>query len=407
MHHLVGLKPMGPLTKEIPQIELRSIWEVIRLRWWIVPLCLVVSAGLMFAQESDLQTSPNTVLVSKTYGPRDELANLATFGVDLNSVKEFPSFQNQLAIIRDSGPKLVLSSLGESVDVSIVRTEPQVSMLATADGNGKQLFTVSANGQANYVLTCSNPNQSTCDSAIDIFVREIESVRRNAMIDGLRQLETRIESVKDSLSSAQPQLELQHASINSAIDSITGKLQFVDGKSEQYGGTVSTVKISTYIFGLVVGLIIALLIILQLTLTDNKIRSPKKLWNVLDSSQFLIDLTTNTAAANLKFVLAGILHRLTDVNSAEVVFVPIDDNAKLGKLFELMVGESAQQGLDIQKSSALSELSTAELLNVSNKNIVLVATKHASRHASLEESVKNLKQSGARVLGLLLVDSHI
>ena len=398
---------MSPLTKEIPQIELRSIWEVIRLRWWIVPLCLVVSAGLMVAQESDMQTSPVSILVSKTYGPRDELANLAAFGVDLNSVKEFPNFQNQLAIVRDSGPKQVLSSLGKSVDVSVMRTEPQVSMLATADGGGKQLFTVSASGQTNYVINCSAPDESTCDSAIDVFVSEIESVRRDAIIDGLRQLQTRIESVLDSLSSAQPQLELQRASINSAIDSITGKLQFVDGKSEAFGGTVSTVKISTYIFGLAVGLIIALLIILQLTLTDDKIRSPKKLRGAIDSSQFLIDLTTQTAAADLKFVLAGILHRLTEANSTDVVFIPIDDNAKLGKLFDLMAGESVQQGLAIQKSSALSALSTAELLNVSTKNIVLVVTKNASRLINLEESLTNLKQSGARVLGLLLVDSRI
>ena len=398
---------MSPLTKEIPQIELRSIWEVIRLRWWIVPLCLVVSAGLMVAQESDMQTSPVSILVSKTYGPRDELANLAAFGVDLNSVKEFPNFQNQLAIVRESGPKQVLSSLGKSVDVSVMRTEPQVSMLATADGDGKQLFTVATNGQANYVISCSAPDESTCDSAIDVFVSEIESVRRDAIIDGLRQLQTRIESVLGSLSSAQPQLELQRASINSAIDSITGKLQFVDGKSEAFGGTVSTVKISTYIFGLAVGLIIALLIILQLTLTDDKIRSTKKLRGAIDSSQFLIDLTTQTAAADLKFVLAGILHRLANTDSADVVFIPIDDNAKLGELFELMAGESVQQGLAIQKSSALSALSTAELLNVSTKNIVLVVTKNASRLTNLEESLTNLKQSGARVLGLLLVDSRI
>jgi len=398
---------MGPLTKEIPQIDLRSIWQVIRLRWWIVPLCLVVSAGLMFAQESDLQSSPISILVSKTYGPRDELANLAAFGVDLNSVREFPSFQNQLAIIRDSGPKQVLSSLGKSVDVSVMRTEPQVSMLATADGDGKQLFTVSANGQANYVINCSAPDESTCDSAIDVFVSEIESVRRDAIIDGLHQLQTRIESVLGSLSSAQPQLELQHASINSAIDSITGKLQFVDGKSEASGGTVSTVKISTYIFGLAVGLIIALLIILQLTLTDDKIRSPKKLQGVLDSSHFLVDLTTKAAGADLKFVLTGILNRPANTDSADVIFVPIDDKTKLGEWFELIARESVQQGLSVQNSSALSQLSTTELLNVITKSIVLVVTKHASRLTSLEESLTNLKQSGARVLGLLLVESYI
>jgi len=398
---------MGPLTKEIPQIDLRSIWQVIRLRWWIVPLCLVVSAGLMFAQESDLQSSPISILVSKTYGPRDELANLAAFGVDLNSVREFPSFQNQLAIIRDSGPKQVLGSLGKSVDVSVMRTEPQVSMLATADGDGKQLFTVSANGQANYVINCSAPDESTCDSAIDVFVGEIESVRRDAIIDGLHQLQTRIESVLGSLSSAQPQLELQHASINSAIDSITGKLQFVDGKSEASGGTVSTVKISTYRFGLAVGLIIALLIILQLTLTDDKIRSPKKLQGVLDSSHFLVDLTTKAAGADLKFVLTGILNRPANTDSADVIFVPIDDKTKLGEWFELIARESVQQGLSVQNSSALSQLSTTELLNVITKSIVLVVTKHASRLTSLEESLTNLKQSGARVLGLLLVESYI
>jgi len=361
----------------------------------------------MFAQESDLQSSPISILVSKTYGPRDELANLAAFGVDLNSVREFPSFQNQLAIIRDSGPKQVLSSLGKSVDVSVMRTEPQVSMLATADGDGKQLFTVSANGQANYVINCSAPDESTCDSAIDVFVGEIESVRRDAIIDGLHQLQTRIESVLGSLSSAQPQLELQHASINSAIDSITGKLQFVDGKSEASGGTVSTVKISTYIFGLAVGLIIALLIILQLTLTDDKIRSPKKLRGVLDSSHFLVDLTTKAAGADLKFVLTGILNRPANTDSADVIFVPIDDKTKLGEWFELIARESVQQGLSVQNSSALSQLSTTELLNVITKSIVLVVTKHASRLTSLEESLTNLKQSGARVLGLLLVESYI
>jgi molybdopterin-guanine dinucleotide biosynthesis protein A len=128
---------------------------------------------------------------------------------------------------------------------------------------------------------------------------------------------------------------------------------------------------------------------------------------VLESSQFLIDLTAHSAATDLKFVLAGILHGLAEANSTDVVFVPIDNNAELDKLFELMAEESIQQGLAIQKSSALSALSTAELLNVSTKNIVLVVTKHASRLTNLEESLSNLKQSGARVLGLLLVDSRI
>ena len=166
---------MGPLTKEIPQIELRSIWEVIRLRWWIVPLCLFMSAGLMFTQESDLQSSPASTTVSKTYGAKDETAGLASFGVDLNAINEFPSFQNQLAIVRAEGPQLLLAISQDLPLVSVARAEPQVSMLAATDGDGKQVFTVSSNGAANYAFACSAPDRQQCDQAIDVYVQKVEN----------------------------------------------------------------------------------------------------------------------------------------------------------------------------------------------------------------------------------------
>jgi hypothetical protein len=176
---------MGPLTKAIPQIELKSIWDVIRLRWWIVPLCLFVSAGLMFTQESDLQSSPAATTVSKTYGAKDETAGLASFGVDLNAINEFPSFQNQLATVRAEGPRLVSDSLGAELVVMVTRAEPQVSMLAAADGDGKQLFTVSSNAASNYVFSCSASERIQCDQAIDVYVQKVEEERRNSITEGL------------------------------------------------------------------------------------------------------------------------------------------------------------------------------------------------------------------------------
>jgi hypothetical protein len=88
---------MGPLTKEIPEIEFRSIWDILRLRWWIFPLCAVVCVGLLFTQESDLQSTPSSVLVIATYGPRNEMAGLSLYGIDPTAVREYPSFQFNLA----------------------------------------------------------------------------------------------------------------------------------------------------------------------------------------------------------------------------------------------------------------------------------------------------------------------
>ena len=75
---------MGPLTKEIPEIDLRSIWDIVRIRGWIIPLCVIIGIGLMYAQESNLQTTPNSVLVEKTYEPRDEHQHSQFMGLTLH-----------------------------------------------------------------------------------------------------------------------------------------------------------------------------------------------------------------------------------------------------------------------------------------------------------------------------------
>jgi hypothetical protein len=90
---------MGPLTKEIPELDLRSILDIIRVRGWIIPICVLIGIGLMYAQESNLQTTPSSVFVEQTFEPRDETSTLSIYGIDPSAIKEFPTFQNQLEII--------------------------------------------------------------------------------------------------------------------------------------------------------------------------------------------------------------------------------------------------------------------------------------------------------------------
>ena len=393
---------MGPLSKEIPQIELRSIWQVVRLRWWIVPVCLFVSAGLMFAQESDLQNSPSSITVNKIYGAKDETAGLASFGVDLDAINEFPSFQNQLAIVRAEGPQLLLALSQDLPAVSVTRAEPQVSMLAAADGDGKQLFTISSNGAANYAFACSAPNREQCDQAIDVYVQKVENERRVAITTGLLQLETQIRSVLAISISDQFALQLQADAINQSSGSITGELAYVSETVETSGGTVSTVKVSTYLFGLAVGLVVAILIILQLTATDDKIRSARKLQDAIYKLAYLGEIDSDYSPASSSQVAAAIIVQARSLQSTNVTLLPIGISTVIDKTLKSLETTTLTTHLALSMRSDIRSMSVEELVD-NTSSYVLVAHKNLSACRDVQNTIEILQRSGNQILGALLV----
>lgn len=393
---------MGPLSKEIPQIELRSIWQVVRLRWWIVPVCLFVSAGLMFAQESDLQNSPASITVNKIYGAKDETAGLASFGVDLDAIKEFPSFQNQLAIVRAEGPQLLLALSQDLPAVSVTRAEPQVSMLAAADGDGKQFFTVSSNGAANYAFSCSAPNRQQCDQAIDVYVQKVENERRVAITTGLLQLETQIRSVLTMSTSDQFALQLQVDAIKQSGGLITGELAYVSETVETSGGTVSTVKVSTYLFGLAVGLVVAILIMLQLTATDDKIRSARKLQDAIHKHAYLGEIDSDYSSASSSHVAAAIIVQARSLQSTKVTLLPIGINTVIDKTLKSLESTTLTTHLAVSMRSDARSMSVEELVD-NTSSYVLVARKNLSTCRDMQNAIEILQRSGNQILGALLV----
>ena len=403
MHHLVGLKPMGPLTKEIPQIELRSIWEVIRLRWWIVPLCLVVSAGLMFAQESDLKSAPTSFTVSKTYGAKDETSALIAFGLDPAAIKEFPSFQNQLAIVRTEGPQLVTDSIGEALFVTVTRAEPQVSMLAAAGGDGKQLFTVSSNAASNYIFSCSESERIQCDEAIDVYVHKVEEERRKSISGGLLQLETQIQAVLPTTSIDLPELRLQATAIQKLISSITGKLAYVSETAETSGGTISTVKASSYLFALAVGLIIAILVILQLTVTDNKIRSVRRLQGELNSIRVLGELSSKNVIATSTSISAAIVVEARKHKIGTVVLLPIGHDFDSATILQSLQSPDLSAYITLLNGSRIQSMSLSDLVE-NNVGYVLVVQKNLTTSPELIGAFEILSRSENLMLGALLSD---
>ena len=398
---------MGPLTKEIPQIDLRSVRDIIRLRWWIIPLCMVVAAGLMFSQESDLQTTPQSTTVIKTFGAKDEIASLAVFGVDPNSVKEFPTFQNQLSAVRLNAPQKVEGQLGKSISVLVSRTDPQVSMVNSAMGDGGQKFTVLSVGTPNYVFSCAAENRQDCDKAIDVFVSEVETARKDGVLEGLKNLSSSIKAVINSENVTVPDLGTKLAAIEAISPLVSGRLSVVNEEILYSGGTVSTVKISTYAFGLASGLIIAILIILQLTFTDDRIRSRRKIETLGAEQNLLGEISQSSLESDLNQTVAALLIEAQRSNTTEIVLVPVGKKSVPQNILGLITNLAHSRNIRITGSEDVDSFTLDKLVDNPSAAVVLVAFKHESSIDQLRHTSEILLRTGHQILGIVLSDLNL
>jgi hypothetical protein len=394
---------MGPLTKEIPEIDFRSIRDILRLRWWIFPLCAVVCVGLLFTQESNLQSDPSSVLVVATYGPRNEMAGLSLYGIDPTAVREYPSFQNQLESVREQAAEAVEVQLGQPIDVTVARPEQQVSLIAAADTTGKQKLTMLNVGEPNYVLVCSASTQESCDQAIAIYVKQISISRANGIANGLRKLADDVQKVLDASQDNQSQLELQRNALLTASSSATGEMQLVSELVEAQGGTITTVNKSTYIFGALAGLLIAALIVLQLTYTDDKIRSSRKLQTSVSSPVFLGEITGNSTAAEVRQVLAGLVTRSRVTNQTLISLVPVDAHVDIDHIVGLMSDDAKSNGLTITKIPSINEMSVAQMIDSASALTVIIARKNLSSLTAVRHAKEVLARSNNNVGGVILM----
>lgn len=393
---------MGPMSREISQIDLRSVWNILRLRWWIIPICMIVALALMFAQESDLRTTPNSIQVIKTYGARDEIAGLAVFGIDPNSVKEFPSFQNQLAIVRTIAPTKIDESLAQSISIGVSRTDPQVSLVNSAANDGGQKFTVLSAGTPNYVFACISADRSNCDTAIDVYVGVVTETRKAGIIDGLKRLSLDVGRVIDTANNESTDLSIKLNAINSSISSVSGELSLVGEDTQTTGGTVSSVKLSTYVFGLSVGLLVAILIILQLTYTDDKIRSRRSLNHLHSDLFFLGELHTSGLDSSAIHVASTLVFQAQIASTTSVHVCPIDSTFTSANVAESLEKAGIAAHLTVVDGQNVDSMSINELVAHNSQAFVLVAWRNSTKTRDLLNAQQVLVGSGNRVLGVIL-----
>lgn len=275
---LVGVTKID--TAKILSFDLTATRDVVARNWWIIPLTMLIGSGLMFWQESDLRTTPSYFTLTRTYEPLDETSALSIVGIDTDSISPSPSESNQLIILQSDGIKnQVLGTISSSVNVKVERTDKYFAIDTKTDDNGANQFSFRPSLSASYVFSCVEKSESNCDLALDSYLGALIKIRSDSTKEGLRNSIQLVDSLlqsSDKLSElTKEKLLVQKIALQKSVELASGSLSLILESKYLGGNEISNVDTSTYIFGLLIGLIIGILILLQLIVSDEKIRSAK------------------------------------------------------------------------------------------------------------------------------------
>ena len=392
---------MGILKREVGEVELIPLARGIIARWWIVLIAALVGVVALWSQESDLATNPEATEVLRKYESRDETALLSLVGIDPATVSPFPSFENQVLQMQEPAIREAISAeLGYEVEVTITRSEQRFSLLDTVEGDGKTKFTFLSVGTPTYSFFCSDASADRCNSAIEAYQVRLQEVRKQSIVSGLERLQILLESLPIRTQSNTEKID----ALKAAKPLIRGELVLLSTTSSTVGATVSTVKSSTYAFGLIAGALVGLLIALQLTLTDKRVRSLSQLSKRFEERALLGVVTPESSS--IQHVAAAIVARAHSLSITSVALVPVDEHTSTQLLVEQLHTVTSPMGVTVTSLTSVSVLSASELVSSQSGMIAL-----ASSGVSLTEDVvftwSVLENADKPVIGVLLVDSAL
>jgi hypothetical protein len=392
---------MGILNREVGEVELVPVAKGILARWWIVLIAALLGTVAMWSQESDLSTTPATTEVVRTYESRDETALLTLVGIDPSTVIPFPSFENQVLQVQQQAMRDSISSrIGFSASVSVSRSDQRFSLANSNLSDGLTKFTFLSVGTPTYTFFCSDESAENCNTAIDEYMLELQEIRKQSIVSGLDRLQILLESLPVRTQSNIEKID----ALKAAKPLIKGELALLSTSTTAVGATVSTVKSSTYIFGLIGGAIIGLLIALQLTLTDKRVRSLSQLSKRFERRALLGVVTPEPAS--IQHVAAAIVARAHTLSLASVALVPVDEQTSALQLVEQIHAVTSPMGVTVTSLTNISSLSASDLISTKSGMIAV-----ASRGVSLTEDIVNtwsvLENAEKPVIGVLLADSAI
>ena len=392
---------MGILNREVGEVELIPVAKGIISRWWIVLIAAVLGTIAMWSQESDLSTTPSITGISRIYESRDEMSLLSIVGIDPATVSPLPSFDNQILQVQEQASReKIARQTGVNSEVTITRSEQRFSLLNTAEGDGKTKFTFLSVGTPTYSFNCSDSTAETCNTAIDAYVAALSEIRKDSIVAGMERVKSMLSTVAQG-GSANAQEKIN--GINAALPLITGELALLSTSEEQYGGTITSVKKTTYGFGFIAGALIGLLIALQLTIVDKRVRSLSQLAKHVERTDILGHATSDTAS--IQHVAAALVARANQQSITSIALVPAASAGTASDLAAKLHAITQPLGVSVIAQPSVSSIDAQTLLSMGGGSVVVAEAKRSTT----DDVVKtwSVLQSAQRaVLGALLVDAQ-
>jgi hypothetical protein len=389
---------MGLLNREVGEIELIPVAKGIVSRWWIVLIAAILGTVAMWSQESDLATTPASVEVVRTYESRDETALLSLVGIDPSTVSPFPSFENQVIQVQSQTMRdAIATKIGFSVAVSVSRGESRFSLINTNEGDGKTKFTFLSAGTPQYSFYCSDASEDKCNTALDEYLLQLQEIRRKSIVSGLDRLETLLESLPINTASNEEKI----SALKAAKPLINGELALLSTTTNAVGATVSTVKSSTYLFGLIAGALVGLIIALQLTLLDKRVRSLSQLAKRFES-QALLGMATGESAS-IQHVAAAIVARAKALSLSSVALVPVDERTEALQLATKLDAVTTSMGVTVTSLAPISGLMASDLIT-SQSGMIALASRGVSRTDDIVSTWSVLDSAQKPLLGVILAE---
>ena len=388
---------MGIVNADVDEIEIIPVAKGIIARWWMVVIAALLGIVVMWSQESDLSTTPASTKVVRIYESRDETALLSLVDIDPATVSPFPSFDHQILQIQE--PSLreeIATKVGFDLDVSISRSEQRFSLLDTVEGDGKTKFTFLSVGTPTYSFSCTDASPENCNTLIDEYVARLAQIRKESIVSGLDRLQLMLESLQLNTSANLDRI----AAISSAKSLINGELALLSNTNLPIGGTVSTVKSSTYAFGFFGGALVGLLLALQLTLIDKRVRSIHQLSKKFGPESVLGEI--KGGKNSVEHVAAAIVAKANQQSITAVSILPANEKLSVEILGSSLSAVTHPLGLTVQALPEINLINASQLLS-SPRAAVVVAESGTTRFEEIEHTCAILRAANTVVLGILLV----
>lgn len=396
---LVGCFTMGILNREVGEVELIPVAKGIVARWWIVLIVALLGTIAMWSQESNLATTPPITEITRVYESRDETSLLSVVGIDPSTISPLPSYNNQILQVQEQASRdKIAQETGVSAEVTITRSEQRFSLLNTSENDGKTKFTFLSVGTPTYTFTCTDSSAEPCNTAIDAYVAALSKVRKDSTIAGMQRVKSMLSTVAQG-GSANAQEKI--AGIDAALPLITGELALLSTSEDQFGGTVTSVKKSTYGFGFIAGALIGLLIALQLTIVDKRVRSLSQLAKHVERTDILGYVTSD--AASLQHVAAALVARASRQSIASIALVPAAPAGNASDLAAKLHAITQPLGVSVNAQPSVSSIDAQTLLSMGEGSVVVAEAKRSTT----DDVVKTWSVLGSAqrtVVGVLLAD---